>query len=71
MGGFFFIDSLLNLFSRSNIVFRFLLKPGLEENSMEYGLEENVSLITFGGDRARVEQHLTNEFQCLRSKLGD
>lgn len=38
---------------------------------MDYGLEENVSLITFGGDQARVEQHLTNEFQCLRSKLGD
>lgn len=38
---------------------------------MDYGLEENVSLITFGGDMARVEQHLTNEFQCLRSKLGD
>lgn len=38
---------------------------------MDYGLEENVSLITFGGDQASVEQHLTNEFQCLRSKLGD
>lgn len=38
---------------------------------MDYGLEENVSLITFGGDRAGVAQHLTNEFQCLRSKLGD
>lgn len=38
---------------------------------MDYGLEENVSLITFGGDQARVQQHLTNEFQCLRSKLGD
>lgn len=38
---------------------------------MDYGLEENVFLIIFGGDQVKVEQYFINEFQCLRLKLGD
>ncbi|XP_048731883.2 uncharacterized protein LOC125648896 isoform X2 [Ostrea edulis] len=42
---------------------------GLEDNSMDYGVEENVALITCGGTAPKVDQHLTNEYQCLRTKL--
>ena len=52
-------------------VINILFMLGLEDNSMDFGLEENVSLITLGGSQATVEQYLTNEYQCLRTRLGD
>ncbi|KAJ8304636.1 hypothetical protein KUTeg_018219 [Tegillarca granosa] len=45
---------------------------GLEENAMEYGLEENVGLITFGSeDQTGVVQHMTNDFSKIRDAMGN
>ncbi|XP_061172598.1 uncharacterized protein LOC133181954 [Saccostrea echinata] len=66
------LDNSANMYGQSveqakEFIERFL--EGLEDNAMDYGLEENVALITCGGSQPKVEQHLTNEYQCLRNKL--
>ncbi|XP_052794664.1 uncharacterized protein LOC128227831 [Mya arenaria] len=44
------------------------LLDGFENNSIEYDLEENVALVTFG-KRNTIVQHLTNDFDRIRKTL--
>ncbi|XP_061167246.1 uncharacterized protein LOC133176091 [Saccostrea echinata] len=45
------------------------LMSELESISMDYGLEENLCIITCGSD-TRVAQHLTNDYQLVRQSLA-
>jgi len=45
------------------------LVSGLEDNSMDNGIEENVALIVFGQE-TRVLQHYTNEYTKIRDAMG-
>ncbi|XP_052279888.1 uncharacterized protein LOC127877742 isoform X1 [Dreissena polymorpha] len=46
------------------------LLDGIEKNSIEHELEENVSLVTFGKKNA-VLQHLTNNYDLIRNQLDN
>lgn len=45
------------------------LSIGLEENSMENGLEENVAVIGFGNQPKNI-QHFTNDYSRIRAAMS-
>lgn len=47
-----------------------VLLTGVEDVVNESGSEENISVVTFGG-QADVAQHLTNDFSRVRDAIGE
>jgi len=55
-----------------HVHFQHIIFPvsGFEQNAIEYFLEENIALVTFGQE-TKIVQHLTNDFNQIRDHLGE
>ena len=46
-----------------------LIETGVENAAADYELEENIAVVTFGREN-RIVQHLTNDYDNVREKIG-